>query len=211
MERGSPPFTRDNDASRLAAARRRRARELRCPARSAGRFGSGGPHPSAPDIHNCPRRCPRFRTAWWVEAARSAGRFPGGPRRDQHSQSRPTSIPPPHPQNGSTRDKGRAEPSQKKLTAANSVRCPRVRGKVRKGARPRSQKSNDESELAEARASARGSCGSRREAPGGFRAGLNRNCVHGPDQPCRVAPSGNRSTSLSVVSCRAVRCPARSP
>ena len=42
-ERGDSPLSqKSNDQSELAAARRRRARKFRLPARSAGRFGSGG-------------------------------------------------------------------------------------------------------------------------------------------------------------------------
>ena len=44
-ERGArPPFTISNDQSELAAARRRRARKFRLPARSAGRTPDGAPN-----------------------------------------------------------------------------------------------------------------------------------------------------------------------
>ena len=46
-ERGLPPFTINNDKSELAAARRRRARKFRFPARSAGRFLDGAPSQSS--------------------------------------------------------------------------------------------------------------------------------------------------------------------
>ena len=46
-ERGDSPLSQDgNDQSELAAARRRRAREFRLPARSAGRTPDGAPNPS---------------------------------------------------------------------------------------------------------------------------------------------------------------------
>ena len=63
-ERGLPPFTISNDHSELAAARRqRRARELRVPARSAGRFGRGA-HLQTP-LRRTTRenQAPPFRTA----------------------------------------------------------------------------------------------------------------------------------------------------
>ena len=46
-ERGLPPFTINNDKSELAAARLRRARKFRFPARSAGRFLDGAPSQSS--------------------------------------------------------------------------------------------------------------------------------------------------------------------
>ena len=46
---GPPPFTKENDQSELAAARPRRAREFRLPARSAGRFPDGAPTQSEAD------------------------------------------------------------------------------------------------------------------------------------------------------------------
>ena len=63
-ERGArPPFTISNDQSELAAARRRRARKFRLPARSAGRFGRGGTPPLTRIIQRHPTGRPPFRTA----------------------------------------------------------------------------------------------------------------------------------------------------
>ena len=62
-ERGYPPFTISNDESELAAARRRRARKFRFPARSAGRPLGGAPPQSNLMDPTYPALWPRPETA----------------------------------------------------------------------------------------------------------------------------------------------------
>ena len=53
----------NQDGAKLAAARREAGKEVSIPARSAGRFGSGGPIPSLSTTETGPAVCPRSRTA----------------------------------------------------------------------------------------------------------------------------------------------------
>ena len=62
-ERGLPPFTINNDKSELAAARLRRARKFRFPARSAGRPLGGAPPQSNLMDPTYPALWPRPETA----------------------------------------------------------------------------------------------------------------------------------------------------
>ena len=63
-ERGDSSLSQDgNDQSELAAARRRRAREFRLPARSAGRTPDGAPTPSRTTTESYSRSRPRPGTA----------------------------------------------------------------------------------------------------------------------------------------------------
>ena len=78
-ERGDSPLSqKGNDQSELAAARRRRAREFRLPARSAGRLPDGAWTPLGEKTGTKSSVWPHPGTAWWVEPARSAGRLPDG-------------------------------------------------------------------------------------------------------------------------------------
>ncbi len=94
-ERGAPPpFTISNDQSELAAARRRRARKFRLPARSAGADGTGGAIPNNftaryhPDQVRPPPRPlrpagsgARTRTSRWGQEILSLPRLPISPSR----------------------------------------------------------------------------------------------------------------------------------
>ena len=84
-ERGLPPFTISNDESELAAARRRRARELRLP--SQERLGVGFPDPSPSRSGVSVRLSPHFGNP-----AQSAGRSAGGA--PTHHSLRTQFVPP---------------------------------------------------------------------------------------------------------------------
>ena len=98
-ERGLPPFTINLNRSELAAARReRRARELRSPARSAGRSVRGA-HPQPPSNRTTnPSRAPLTDRSTWCRGAELNRRH-----KDFQSSALPSELPrlrPPVPRTG---------------------------------------------------------------------------------------------------------------
>ena len=76
--KGGYPLSQDgNDQSELAAARRRRAREFRLPARSAGRIPDGAPTPS--------RTTTESYSGSWPRPGTARPRAPVGDRRSKRS------------------------------------------------------------------------------------------------------------------------------
>ena len=85
---GLAPLSQEsNDASELAAARRRRARKFRCPARSAGRFGRGALFPPSRQSELTQRCAPPPGTLDLKLPAPRAG-SQAGPDATDHSKRR---------------------------------------------------------------------------------------------------------------------------
>ena len=167
-ERGLPPFTINNDHSQLAAARRQRcARELRVPARSAGRFGRGA------HLQTHLRRTTRqSQGAPLPDRSTSEVGVPSRPRASSWSAVR-----------GFARFQYPRIPNGgKNKWQRTGGSLPAISGESVKGGAPLSQSTTTtRNSPPRAASGAQGSCECRREAPGGSEGGLT--SKHTYDEP----------------------------
>ena len=189
-ERGDSPLSQNsNDQSELAEARRRRAREFRLPARSAGRFGCGGSIPS----HSKPELVQPYAPA-------PGPLDPGADRRSAFPCLR-VAVPGGVGVVLPTRHLVWAAVShaRKKLTAANFVRCRRDRGEsVKGGLPPPFHKSTTTNRNSPKRAEgAQGSFDSGAKRRAVRERGLNSFPLNNPLWSSDVPPLPNRSTRFT--------------